>query len=694
MAMSLSEFREFFIKQEILPDAASSSRHPEEVFLEEALEVFRDPYGMSADITPLYDATSIGNRRFKKMRVDGASLDLESNSLHLLLCDFNAGAVETLTREALSTKVQQVIAFFENVLKGYYVNGEMTNPVVALASDIVNNLDSLYKIHFYIASTNLLGNNVKTLELGEQEIDGHKFEYALDVLDIGKIYRAKLGAGPDEEIEIKCADYGIKGIPCIKADVGTDQYESYLAIVPGRFLSDIYKKYNGSILESNVRSFLKFNGGVNKGIRDTIKSQPSRFFTYNNGISTTAKAVRTDVDRKLGLILKSFIGLQIINGGQTTATLAATSIKDKVPLDNIFVQMKLTVIKTADSDLVRNIARFSNKQNAVKDADLNSSHPFYIKMKEYSDKTFAPVSGLVQPIWFFERARGEYDQPMMQMTKAQIAKYKQLRPKSMLYKVVDIAKYMLTSMKHPYLAAWGGEVCGRKFQGILEKMWIANPDQFDQMFYKELIARKILFEHIGRQISEQSWYKENGAYRPQLIEYTFAKLVLEAEKVGLGINYIRIWDKQSVQDDFNEDIRKIAYLAYECLYDPNRTKSNIETYSKTEECWKRMEKKTYVLSATLRKLLISKADKEVQAKTLTNVEIPRFCETEMDIFKMGVAYWKRLAAVDDLSESDRDVLVLATDFAAFKVLSLSKRQISEICQVQKKLLENERRPNE
>lgn len=682
--MTLEEYRDSYIKEDILPEAASRNSYPAEVFMERAVETMHELFGMSADITPCFDERKTGDRKFKKMRVDGACLDLSTNSLHLVLVDFNEGAPETITRDGLEGKAQLLINFFENMVKGYYEGGEMSNPPVALAHDVRANLDSLCKVHFYVVSTNVLGGNVKSLNLGKHSIESQTLEYELDVLDFKKIFRAISGASAPAETEIRCEDYGIKGIPCIRADIGTDQYESYLAVVPGEFLASIYKKFNGAILESNVRSFLKFNGGVNKGIRDTIRDERSRFFTYNNGISTTAKSITVERDQRQGLLLTSFKGLQIINGGQTTATLAATSIKDKAPLDGIFVQMKLTVVDKADPELVRNIARYSNKQNAVKDADLNSSHPFYVRMKTFSDRTFAPVSGLVQPIWFFERARGEYEQPMMQMTKAEVAKYKQLRPKSMLFKVVDIAKYMLTALEYPYFAAWGGEVCGRKFQLLLEKMWNKDESQFDQQFYKELVAKKILFEHIGKRISEQDWYLENGAYRPQLIEYTFAKIVHEAAKEGLAINYAKIWDRQSVPSSYDADIRKVSKLAYDCLYDPNRSKSNIETYSKTEECWKKMIDKKCELSKSLLGELVSKTETEVRKKLLGSMNVVAKCETDTDIFNLGAAYWKNILANENMSESDRKVVKAAADYAALKILSLTKRQVADICDVWKK----------
>ena len=334
---------------------------------------------------------------------------------------------------------------------------------------------------------------------------------------------------------------------------------------------------------------MKFNGGVNKGIRDTILNEKSRFFTYNNGISTTAKGINPDDIVGTGLI-KSFTNLQIINGGQTTATLAATSIKNGTDLSGIYVQMKLTILKEENPDLIRNIARYANSQNQVKTADLNSSHPFYVRMEDFSRKIYAPIStgDIVQKLWFFERARGQYEQPLMQMTKKQSSDYKLVRPRNMKYTLTDLAKYENASAMLPHYVSWGGQVNAAHFHTNMLKQWEKNDGIYDEYYYKQLIGKKILYEHIGNIISEQSWYQEKRAYRPQLIAYTFSKLVYEAKKIGLKIDYQKIWDFQRVPECLDLDIKGISRLAFDTLYDEKRTVANIETYSKKEECWKNL----------------------------------------------------------------------------------------------------------
>ena len=90
-----------------------------------------------------------------------------------------------------------------------------------------------------------------------------------------------------------------------------------------------------------------------------------------------------------------------------------------------FATQVLTILKDSDPELIRNIATYANSQNKVKTADLNSSHPFYVRIEDFSRRIYAPLASgqIVQQLWFFERARGQYEQPTMQMTKSQIADY-------------------------------------------------------------------------------------------------------------------------------------------------------------------------------------------------------------------------------------------------------------------------------
>ena len=693
--MDILEFRESYINEDINAEAVNTSRYPVEVFIDNAADILKNDYSLITDMSQCYFSFSKGNRAYRNMHIDAAYLDLASNTLDLLYADYNESEIINITNEVITNRVQLLLNFFENSLKGFFKSAEQADPAVQLARDIRLNYSDIHTIHLFIVSTNRLSKSVKKLDYPDYSYQGHVFKVTLDILDIEGIFRSKQAGFEKEQITIRCSDFGIKGIPCIKAEIETDQYDSYLAIVPGSFLAEIYKKYSSALLESNVRSFLKFNGAVNKGIRGTILNEKSRFFTYNNGISTTAKSVTVVTDPVLGRLITEFEDLQIINGGQTTATLAATNIKNNADLSGIYVQMKLTVLKDADPDLIRNIAKYANSQNKVKTADLNSSHPFYVRMEDFSRRIYAPLASgsLVQQLWFFERARGQYEQPLMQMTKAQANNYKLTRPKNMKFTLTDLAKYINAANMLPHYVSWGGEVNAAHFHNDMERQWNKNDSVFNELFYKELIGKKILFSEIERIVSDQQWYQENRAYRPQIVAYTFSKLVFTAKELHKELNYRQIWDIQKVPVEFEHDIARISRIVFEKINDPNRSTSNVETYCKKQECWEIISKVPYQLSEELIDILVSpreKAAEEAAAKKEQKFDNEIF--NEIGIFQKGADYWTSMIERGKvqfvLNSADILALTDAIKYCQMQYTQLTKRQIKAITVAVAKLKEN------
>lgn len=690
--MELMEFRQEFINEDVFAEAVNTNRYPEVVFIDHCVDILQNDFSLISEMNHSFFTFKEGTKA--GMHLDASYLDLAAGTLNLLIADFNEGEMANLTNTKIDLKTRLLLRYLEGALKGFFKDAEQSDPAVQLAREIRRNIDSIHTVHLFIISTDRLSTAVKTLELDDFTYGSYSFKVTLDVLDIEKIYRSKMVGFQKEDLVISCADFGFEGIPCIKADIETDQYDSFLAIVPGPFLAEIYKKHGPTLLESNVRSFLKFNGGVNKGIRGTILNEKSRFFTYNNGISTTAKSVVTKPSDK-GLLITEFTDLQIINGGQTTATLAATNIKNNADLSGIFVQMKLTVLKDENPDLIRNIATYANSQNKVKTADLNSSHPFYVRIEEFSRKVYAPLASgqLVQQLWFFERARGQYEQPLMQLTKKQRDDYKLVRPKNKKFTLTDLAKYMNAAYMLPHYVSWGGEVNAAHFHNNMVKLWDKDNSVINELFYKELIGKKIFFAFVEDVISAQEWYQEKRAYRPQLVAYTFSKLAYEVKRAKRQINFRAVWDLQKVPDAYYGDLAAIGKLVFDTIYDDNRSTANIETYCKKEECWTIVQKKPYELTDTIREVLISPADQEiekVQAKQ-EQKEVNGLSD-EISIFTKGSIYWESMIArgTDQqvLNPVEAQMLKNAVNYCNGIYPQLTKHQLKEISRIVALLKEN------
>ena len=226
-------------------------------------------------------------------------------------------------------------------------------------------------------------------------------------------------------------------------------------------LASIYDEFGSRLLEGNVRSFLSASGKVNKGIKETILKTPKYFFTYNNGIATTASEIKTEMTEN-GLEIVAIKDLQIINGGQTTASLLNTKInyEKDTHLEDIFVAMKLTVITSDDSaKMIENISRCANSQNKVSDADFFSNSPFHVRFEQLCKQYPAPAinGNQYQTHWFYERARGSYKQEQMKLTKAQRDKFALLNPKNQVITKTDLAKFMNSYYQLPQEVSKGAQ---------------------------------------------------------------------------------------------------------------------------------------------------------------------------------------------------------------------------------------------
>ncbi|MCF8814477.1 AIPR family protein, partial [Xanthomonas campestris pv. campestris] len=140
-----------------------------------------------------------------------------------------------------------------------------------------------------------------------------------------------------------------------------------------------------------------------KGIRATLRKEPEMFFAFNNGLTVTVSELETRASELGGTEITKATGLQIVNGGQTTASLYWAS-KAGADLSKVRVQMKLSRLpEDGFEDAVHNIARFANAQNAVSASDLFAGHPYFKRLEGISRGTLAPPakSGEGNTYWFF-----------------------------------------------------------------------------------------------------------------------------------------------------------------------------------------------------------------------------------------------------------------------------------------------------
>lgn len=544
----------------------------------------------------------LGTRK-RRLQVDGYSMDDADGSMSLVVAEFsNDDTVQAFGATEARRCFTSLKSFVDEVLEGNLTNGTIdeAQPGFGLAVELQRLLPRIVRFRFYLVSDGRL--NTRIQDWPEEEMHGVPVEF--HIWDVDRFHRAHESASGRDSLEVDFCEAGFQGLSCLAAGVPDGGYEAYLCMIPGALLAGIYEHHGSRLLEGNVRSYLTTKGKVNSGMQETIHNRPEMFFAYNNGIAATAEAVVMD---ELGGRIVRATNLQIVNGGQTTASLA-TARRNGEDLSRVRVQMKLSVLASEKAgEMIPLIARYANSQNKVNDADFFANHPYHVRLEEISRSLETPPASGAQygTHWFYERARGQFLNQQAGLTKAQKDQFLLKNPKAQLLTKTDIAKLENTWRGLPHKVSLGAQKNFLVFAEWVARAWADDDQQFNKEYFRHLVALSILFRHTEALVSRQPWYQ--GGYRANVVTYSLAKLhymILKGAK-GAELDLHSIWDQQAISHDLSEQIRLIAGAVFGVLTRPGRPKENVTEWAKMERCWTEIQELDIRLNADL---LVSRHD--------------------------------------------------------------------------------------
>lgn len=521
----LEEFHRNFIA-DIQGDADATGTYAQEAFFEKVGEFLTEAGEIDQADYAHYQGTGSRNVEIQVTGSGGDPIDAEG-VLALILCDFQiTPEVRSTTGNDLKSQFKKLVGFLRHCrLEQFRSQMEETSLGAGLADIIATRWDRIVKIKLiYVTNSD---NRARVDATPGGEIDGKPVTY--NVWDLKRLQNfAEQGKARADMTVRFSEDFG-GGVPVLKASGSDAALESYIAVIPGRQLAAIYDVWGARLLESNVRSFLQAKGGVNRGIRKTILEEPHMFLSYNNGLAATAEEVEVEQTNQ-GLSLKSASNLQIVNGGQTTASLHAAAKAAGAGLDDIFVQMKLSIVPPVLSEnVVPRISEYANSQNKVNAADFFANHPFHVRIEELSRKLLAPAGehGYRETKWFYERARGQYADARGKMTEAGRKRWDAEFPRSQFFSKTDLAKFENTWTGQPFVVSQGAQKNFAAFARSIEKVWGRSGDRIDDGWFRHLVAKAIIFRKLEKLVSAQTWYE--GGYRANIVTYAIAKVVADVE---------------------------------------------------------------------------------------------------------------------------------------------------------------------
>lgn len=586
-------------------------------------------------------------RAQRGMRVDGYWFN-DDGVLDLFIADFDArDDLASLTKTEVDAAFRRLANFFEaSVRRNLATELELTSPEYGLAQQIADRGETIRRLNLILFSERFLSDRIQGIP--DSAVAGVPASHS--VWDISRLHRLRSSSNHKEPLDLNFEEMFGRSIPCLPAYLGTAAYQSYLVVMPAEVLASLYEKFGARLLEQNVRTFLQARGNVNKGIRATILNEPGMFFAYNNGITATAQDVEIK-STEGGLAITRIADLQIVNGGQTTASLFHTRRRDKADLSQIFVQMKLSVIDSLQSEtIVPRISEYANTQNRVSAADFFSNHPFHVRMEEFSRRIWAPASGTAvrETKWFYERARGQYADAQAKLTAAEQRRFKAEYPRQQMFTKTDLAKFENVWDEHPRWVNLGAQKNFAQYAFRIGREWEKSSDAFNEFYYKRAVARGIVFRATERIVSAQPWY--NGGYRANIVAYTLAILGKIARSRSGYIDFLGIWNTQRLDNLFEMAIATAASAVNDDIILPHQGISNISEWCKRESCWTRIEAKADAvadqLSSGFFDQLVSREDYDSTARTAKKTQkIDNGIEAQRKVLAIASAEWARIHRV-------------------------------------------------
>ncbi|MFF1377792.1 AIPR family protein [Streptomyces sp. NPDC058308] len=498
----------------------------------------------------------------------GVSEDRSTLDLYTTEYDLAQGqpGADKLTKGDTAKAYRRLLAFLRKC--GTIRNNHPeTTEVHELCEGVEKALADAVKIRLFLFS-----NQVSTAGALPEPTDLNGVPVIHELWDLTRLHRHETSGSLSEPIVV---DFD-PPLSCLSAESTEPDHSVTLAVLPGALLAQLYDDHRARLLELNVRAFLQIRTGVNRKIRETLLKRPERFLAYNNGITATASEAEFVMDANGNCVaIRQLTGLQIVNGGQTTATLHHVMKRDKKDLSEVRVQMKLSLVAPEHlEEIVPRISEYSNTQNKVTLVDFSSNHRFHVDFERVSRALWAPAtdeSGQ-ETRWFYERARGQYAQEEAKhVTVPARRKFRALHPTRQRFSKADLAKYVNSWNELPHLVSRGAQKNFNEFMERTKK----EPPVVDVSFCKRVIAMGLLFKAVDAVAKEH----EAGSHKALVTAYTMARLCSATEK---RIDLDRIWREQGVSPALVAAVHDLCPLVMERVIAPGK---HVTEWAKSSTCW-------------------------------------------------------------------------------------------------------------
>lgn len=564
-------------KGEIATQMSEGSPFAELVFAEVVMQHLVDA-GMTFEPVICHFQGKIGNAN---LRLSGYAMSEDADQLDLFVSLYEGFyTLTSISDQDTKTAAAQCVRFLELCAAGRVADKlDPSSDVHSLALTIREIYDELEQVRVYVLTDGIAkSKSFKSRDIGGKDVK-------LEVMDIERLFRHKSEGKPRDELMIDFNEVSGSPLPCVFVPGETGDYDYALTAIPGEALRFVYEKFGPRLLEANVRSFLSVKAkGVNAGLQNTLRNAPERFMAYNNGIVLVADEMRLDraSDGSPGIVWLR--GMQIVNGGQTTASIFFAKKKfADIDLSKVRVPAKIIVMKEADPTkeeaLVSDISRYANSQNAVRQSDLSANKPFHVDVERLSLSVYCP-DGTGR--WFYERAAGSYNTLLARegVTPAKLRALKESMPAGRRITKTELAKYFMAWDGQPDVVSLGSQKCFDRFMsGMADSEAGSGAPAPDVAYFKSIAAKALLFKTVHKAARPLV-----PAFLANVAAYTVAVI---SKTYGEPFDLDRIWSRQAISPQLVEQANIWAREVYDRLLETANGKM-ISEWAKRPECLEAM----------------------------------------------------------------------------------------------------------
>jgi len=584
------ELLDFFrqIQQEVRAEiddklATPGNAYPyaESVFSEKVMGHMSE-IGKTFEPTVCHYTAKVGNAN---LRLSGYAVSEDADQIDLFVSLYEPGdEIKPVPDAETKSAADHCLRFLAKCADGSLLSSmDKSNDAYALALNIRESYPKLDQIRVYVLTNRQAkAKNFKPIELSGKTIK-------LEVMDIKRLHHHWSEGKPRDELVVNFEEVSGGALSCVYVPSETEGYDYAMTVIPGEALRFIYEKYGAQLLEANVRSFLSVTGKVNKGIRDTLKNEPERFMAYNNGIVLIADDVGLDRTKDGSVGILWIKGMQIVNGGQTTASLYFTQKKNpEVDLTRVRIPAKIIVLKSKNTEneetLISNISKYANSQNSVKLSDLSANNPFHVEIEKLASSTYCP-NGIDR--WFYERAAGSYNVMLARdgKTPAKLRQIKESIPPARKITKTDLAKYINAWEQLPHLVSLGSQ---KNFDNFMSQLTDQDGQTGmpppDNTFYKQVVVKAILFKAVQKVIRPMF-----PAFQANIATYTISLL---AHRLKNKIDLDKIWLQQEISQQLKQQVQTWAVEVNRILLD-SASGRMVSEWAKKQECWETVRESKY-----------------------------------------------------------------------------------------------------